>query len=262
MNNEQKRRVEEIAEREKKATPGPWIRNDTETYAEIMAENGTIIPFLLTVIAEQEAALLSKAAPAAECATCKRLSTILGIPRPIKQVREVVELTERIFAGGNGVDMERRLRRIAEILKEEPMGNENKQEPAEQPEWMDDNILICDKHSISFTKEADECFVCINRHAPSREEASPTNLADIVQTLSDAIEDEGYTVTWDAEEGVVTLTRKGDAEVDRLVELTTILLDFIDNGGPAAKEWEAISDIGEKLRTAIANCRAQKGSGR
>jgi diphthamide synthase (EF-2-diphthine--ammonia ligase) len=55
MNNEQKRRVEEIAEREKKATPGPWIRNDTETYAEIMAENGTIIPFLLTVIAEQEA---------------------------------------------------------------------------------------------------------------------------------------------------------------------------------------------------------------
>jgi len=32
-----------------------------------------------------------------------------------------------------------------------------------QPEWMDDNILICDRHSITFTKEQDECFVCTNR---------------------------------------------------------------------------------------------------
>ena len=32
-----------------------------------------------------------------------------------------------------------------------------------EPEWMDDPILVCGKHSIVFTKETDECFVCTNR---------------------------------------------------------------------------------------------------
>ena len=29
-----------------------------------------------------------------------------------------------------------------------------------EPSWTDENILICGKHSITFTKEMDECFVC------------------------------------------------------------------------------------------------------
>jgi len=37
----------------------------------------------------------------------------------------------------------------------------------DQPECMDDNILICGKHSITFTKESNECFVCTNREAAS-----------------------------------------------------------------------------------------------
>lgn len=49
------------------------------------------------------------------------------------------------------------------------------------------------------------------------------------------------------------------AEIERLVERltaitaeTTKLLDFIDNEGPCAMEWEAITATAEKLRSLIA----------
>ena len=45
------------------------------------------------------------------------------------------------------------------------------QEPRAQdnPTWMDDCINVCSRHSVQFTKERDECFVCTNRasHAPT-----------------------------------------------------------------------------------------------
>ena len=44
----------------------------------------------------------------------------------------------------------------------------------DDPEWMDDSILVCGKHAVVFTKEGDECFVCTNRQPsgkPTEEEA-------------------------------------------------------------------------------------------
>ena len=45
------------------------------------------------------------------------------------------------------------------------------QEPKAQdnPTWMDDCINVCSRHSLQFTEERDECFICTNRTAMKKE---------------------------------------------------------------------------------------------
>lgn len=50
-----------------------------------------------------------------------------------------------------------------------------------------------------------------------------------------------------------------DTGNDEVVNLARKLVEFIDNEGPPAKEWQAISDVTERLGKALA---ALKGSGR
>ena len=49
----------------------------------------------------------------------------------------------------------------------------------EQPTWMDDNILICGKHSVTFTKRENECFVCSNRVPASAPKLSALAWLDV-----------------------------------------------------------------------------------
>jgi hypothetical protein len=54
---------------------------------------------------------------------------------------------------------------------------------------MDDSILICGKHSVVFTKQEDECFVCTNRKPAPAESSSGENDCRIaLQLLLDCVD--------------------------------------------------------------------------
>ena len=83
---------------------------------------------------------------------------------------------------------------------EEPKAQDN-------PTWMDDCINVCSRHSVQFTKERDECFVCTNRsaHAPdvtALVEAADTSRLNWLEeneasltTHREKLAD-GYTIWW------------------------------------------------------------------
>ena len=65
------------------------------------------------------------------------------------------------------------------------------QEPKAQddPTWMDDCINVCSRHSLQFTKERDECFICTNRAANAPDYASLLEAAEKIKKIADYLEE-------------------------------------------------------------------------
>ena len=59
------------------------------------------------------------------------------------------------------------------------------QEPKAQddPTWMDDCINVCSRHSLQFTKERDECFICTNRAANAPDVTARVEAAERVLSV-------------------------------------------------------------------------------